>query len=244
MKLIPVMDILNGIVVHAVKGERKNYKPLKSCLCPTSNPLDVALAFRKIGFKSLYVADLDAIQKETLNISFIKRLREEVKFEEIMVDVGVYSYKKPEKILENGASKVVVGTETLQKLEDLIILLKRIPSKKVVVSLDYKDKKILTRAEELANLSLDEAAFKLQNIGVRNLIFIDLSRVGSEEGVNINLVKKIINVTSIPLIVGGGVRSIEDVLNLKKLGVFGVLIATALHKGEIRKEDISILHRC
>jgi phosphoribosylformimino-5-aminoimidazole carboxamide ribotide isomerase len=241
MRLIPVIDVLGGVVVHAVRGERSNYKPLKSCLCLTSNPLDVALVFKNLGFKSLYIADLDAIEKRVLNVSLLKNLKEKVRFEEVMVDAGVYSYTEPEKILENGASKIVVGTETLQKLEDLTSLLERVTPEKVIVSLDYKNKKILTKAEELVDLPLDEAAVKLQTVGVKSLMFIDLSRVGSEEGVDVTLVKKILDVVNVPLIVGGGIRNIEDVLSLKKLGVSGVLVATAFHKGKIRKEEIASL---
>ncbi|RLG92062.1 MAG: HisA/HisF family protein [Candidatus Hecatellales archaeon] len=239
MKIIPVMDVLGGVVVHAVKGERSNYKPLKSLLCSNPNPLDVALAFKKLGFKTLYLADLDAIVDNVLDVSLIKVLGK-VGFEELMVDVGVYSYTKPEKILENGASKIVVGTETLYRLENLKSLLKKINPEKIVVSLDYKNK-ILTKAGELEGLGLDEAAFRLQNLGVKTLMFIDLSKVGSGEGVNLNLVKKILGVLNIPLIVGGGIRDMGDILSLKRMGVSGVLVATALHKGKIRKEEIASL---
>ena len=63
MRLIPVMDLKDGLVVHAVRGERQRYQPVKSVLCPTAQPLDVALAFRdQLGLSELYIADLDAIQ--------------------------------------------------------------------------------------------------------------------------------------------------------------------------------------
>ena len=79
LKIIPVIDVLGGVVVHAVRGRRKEYQPLKSGLCESTDPVDVAAALKALGFSELYVADLDAITRGQANfavfgISQIKRV--------------------------------------------------------------------------------------------------------------------------------------------------------------------------
>jgi len=69
MKIIPVIDVLNGIAVHGVRGERKRYQPLKSLLCKSADPIEIASAFESLGFSSLYLADLDAILGKTANFN-------------------------------------------------------------------------------------------------------------------------------------------------------------------------------
>ncbi|RJX16526.1 hypothetical protein CW703_00315 [Candidatus Bathyarchaeota archaeon] len=238
MKVIPVMDILNGIVVHAMMGEREKYKPIKSCICSNANPLKVASTFKKLGFKSLYIADLDAITGKKPNLQLLKRIAEKTGLK-LMVDCGSFSYIQPEKIFEVGVEKVIIGTETLQSTKNLKHILEKFGWEKIVISLDAKNGKILTNASEILNLPVEIVAKKFLEIGFKKFIFLDLSRVGSEKGINFSLVeklqKKLIHGF---LIVGGGVKSLEDVYQLDRMGVYGVLVSTALHKGKIRKEDL------
>ena len=88
MKVIPVMDILNGVVVHAVRGRRSEYQPLRSVLCASAKPLDVALTFKALGFGELYVADLDAITGEHANFSILKQIADTTGLR-LMVDAGI-----------------------------------------------------------------------------------------------------------------------------------------------------------
>ena len=88
MKVIPVIDILNGIVVHAVRGKRREYQPLQSILCKSVEPLEVAKAFKALGFSELYIADLDAITGGSVNFQVFKRIAKETGLK-LMVDAGV-----------------------------------------------------------------------------------------------------------------------------------------------------------
>lgn len=94
MKVIPVIDVLGGKVVHAVRGRRKEYQPLRSRLCSSTSPLDVAAAFRKLGFSTLYVADLDAILGGKANLPVLRDIADKNGLE-LMVDAGVDSLKRP-----------------------------------------------------------------------------------------------------------------------------------------------------
>ena len=87
MKIIPVLDLLNGIAVHAMRGERNKYRPLQSVLNPSPDPLELAKAFDSLGFDELYAADLDAILKDEEDFSVFTRIASETNLT-LMVDAG------------------------------------------------------------------------------------------------------------------------------------------------------------
>ena len=237
MKVIPVIDILNGVAVHAVKGVRSEYQPLESVLCGSADPIAVACKFRSCGFSDLYVADLDAIMGKGENLAVLQKIAEETDLE-LMVDAGISNIDAAKQLLRCGATRVIVGTETLPSLNCLKEMLQRIGSEKVVVSLDLKNGKVLSKSSFIASLDVFKLASKLEKIGVCELIVLDLARVGSEEGVDMALIEKLQREMKIKVDVGGGIRDIEDLAALKLLGVNGVLLATALHTGKINIDQL------
>lgn len=242
MKVIPVIDVLNGIVVHAVRGIRREYQPIQSVLTKSVAPLEVARSLKDIGFSDLYVADLDAIIDCSTNFPFIKNITDEIDIK-LMVDAGVTSIERAKKLLDSGASKLIVGTETLQSKNFVAQAVDLFGSDRVVVSLDLKGDKILVK------LGFDGCTdpmcllHQFKDMGVSQVIVLDLLRVGSGEGVNIDFLKKVIAEVGVDVYVGGGVRDINDLVELKNLGVSGALVATALHTGkisinELKREDL------
>ena len=137
MKIVPVIDILDGVAVHAVKGRRKNYKPLKSMLSKSANPLDVATAFQKLGFKEIYVADLNAITGNYDNFSVLERIAQATELQ-LMVDAGVNDIKKAKELIQHGASKVIIGTETLTSIGFIDEAIQALGTQRVILSLDLK----------------------------------------------------------------------------------------------------------
>jgi phosphoribosylformimino-5-aminoimidazole carboxamide ribotide isomerase len=232
LKVIPVIDVLNGIVVHAVRGKRKEYLPLQSILCKSVEPLEVAKTFRNLGFSELYVADLDAIIDCSLNFQTLKSIIDETGLK-LMVDAGVTGIERAQKLLENGVSKLIIGTETLQSKNFVANAVRLFGSERVVFSLDLKGDKVLVK------LGFDGCKSPLcllrdfKQMGVSQVIVLDLTRVGSGEGVNVDFLKKVIGEVGVDVYVGGGVRDIKDLVELKNLGVSGALVATALHTGKI-----------
>jgi phosphoribosylformimino-5-aminoimidazole carboxamide ribotide isomerase len=237
VKVTPVIDIQNGTVVHAIKGNRSRYKPLKSFLCDSADPLAVASAFKSCGFKELYVADLDAITGKSGNFAVLQRIAEQTGLE-LMVDAGVSDFEKAERLFRRKISKLIVGTETLPSLDFLAEMLKRYGCERVGVSLDLKKGKVLSKSEVLSSLNPLGLALKFQEMGVGELIVLDLARVGSGEGADLALLKQMVNRSGVRIDVGGGVRDTNDLLTLKELGVNGVLLATALHSGKISVEEL------
>ena len=119
MRIIPVIDIKEGIVVHALQGQRNQYKELKSQLCYSHDVISVVLSLKStFGFEELYVADLDGIMGKGINYDMINKLTNLSLFK-IIVDSGVDNISKARNLINLGVSKVIIGTETLSDLNIL-----------------------------------------------------------------------------------------------------------------------------
>jgi phosphoribosylformimino-5-aminoimidazole carboxamide ribotide isomerase len=232
LKVIPVIDVLNGITVHAVRGKRKEYQPLQSILCKSVEPLEVAKAFRKLGFNELYVADLDAIIDCSTNFKLLNCIAKETGLR-LMADVGITGIERAHILLKSGVSKLIIGTESLQKKSFVDEAIKLFGSECVVVSLDLKGDKVLVKLGFDGCLNPICLLKDFKRMGVTQIIVLDLLRVGSNEGVNTDFLKKVIAEVGVDVYVGGGVRDINDLAELRNIGVSGALIATALHTGKI-----------
>ena len=237
VKVIPVIDILNGVAVHAVKGKRSEYQPLKSVLCNSAAPLTVACKFRSCGFGDLYIADLDAITGKGENLEVLQKIADKTGLA-LMVDAGISDIDGAQRLLRCGVARVIVGTETLPSLNCLKEMIQRLGNEKIVVSLDLKNGKVLSKSPSIASMDVFKLARRLEKMGACELIVLDLARVGSGEGVDMALLEKLILELKIKVDVGGGVRDIDDLAALKLLGVHGVLLATALHSGKISVDQL------
>jgi HisA/HisF family protein len=237
LKIVPVIDILNGIVVHAVKGKRTEYGPLKSGLCDSVDPSVVASSFKAFGFSELYIADLDAILGKSTNASIYEQITEKTGLA-IMVDAGVANLDKAQELLDHKVSKVIVGTETLYDFTFINEVISRFGPEKVIVSLDLMNSKVLSKSIDVILEGVFALAHKIQNVGVTEMIVLDLARVGSSGGVDFSLLKELRSYLQMSLIVGGGVRGINDLVELKEIGVDGVLLATVLHSGAVSFESL------
>jgi phosphoribosylformimino-5-aminoimidazole carboxamide ribotide isomerase len=236
LKVIPVLDILNGSVVHAVGGQRSRYMPIESLLCKSAEPTEVAAAFKALGFGELYVADLDAIIDCTIAFPSVKRITEETGLS-LMVDAGVTNLDRAQRLFESGAAKLVVGTETLQSKNFVSQAIRRFGANRVVVSLDMKGSQVVAKAGFDGSKDPLELLHEFKELGVKQAIVLDLLRVGSGEGVNVEFLKEALNV-GIDIVVGGGVRDIKDLQELNALGVSGALVASALHSEKITVADL------
>jgi phosphoribosylformimino-5-aminoimidazole carboxamide ribotide isomerase len=236
LKVIPVVDVLNGVAVHAVRGRRKEYQPLKSVLTASVDPVEVAFAFKAQGFSELYLADLDAILRKQPNFDLYSSIAETGL--SLMVDAGVTDIKTAKNLQTAHASKVIIGTETLQTQAFIKEAIQQLGADHAIVSLDMKDDKVLTHSNFDGPKDAFELLGKFRELGVSEFILLDLARVGSGEGVNTALLKEALKFSGTDVYVGGGVRRLEDLLELKTLGISGVLLATALHTGKIGVADL------
>jgi phosphoribosylformimino-5-aminoimidazole carboxamide ribotide isomerase len=237
MKIIPVIDVLNGIAVHGVRGERKRYQPLKSLLCKSADPIEIAYAFKSLGFSSLYLADLDAILGKTANLDVYRQIMTETSLD-LMVDAGIADIAKAREVMDAGVSKIVVGSETLNNLGFVSQAVSAFGEDKIVVSIDQKGGKVLSASNSIALIDAVSFAQQLASLGVRQIILLDLDRVGTEHGINLPLLMDILEQTRVEVLVGGGIRSLLELEQLRTLGVSGALVATVLHNGKVTVDEI------
>jgi phosphoribosylformimino-5-aminoimidazole carboxamide ribotide isomerase len=238
MRVVPVIDLKGGTAVHAVRGERERYRPVRGVL--GSDPLALARAFRdELGLEELYVADLDAISGEGEHSAHIGALAREAR---VMVDAGVSEPDGARALLELGAHRVVVGTETLTGPEGLDRLLAELPEGAVVLSADLRDGRVVSPDPQLTDVPALDAVARLQRAGLREAIVLDLARVGSGAGPDVGLIAEIhATCPELELLAGGGVRDAADLRALADAGAAGALVGTALHTGAIGAAELRAL---
>ncbi|MFW9966717.1 MAG: HisA/HisF-related TIM barrel protein [Candidatus Thorarchaeota archaeon] len=230
--IIPVMDIMEGQVVHGVAGQRDAYKPIESRIVKGSDPLDVANAIKKtFEVETLYIADLDAITGDGDNFDIIAEIIKSSDLE-VLLDGGLASLDDLEPLFKTGVHHVVVATETIESMEELARIFEH-HGESLVGSLDLMNGQTMSACSEFADKSPKEMAGILEDLGVEKLIVLELSLVGSGKGPVHDALLEICENSSMEIIAGGGVRNRDDLRRLFDLGVRSALVATALHCGSI-----------
>lgn len=223
--IIPVLDIKDGIAVSGKSGNREQYKPLTTVFHHSSDPLKISEALKQKGASQIYIADLDAIEGRDSNQDQVGKINQILP---VMLDCGASGLDSVSEALQV-ADKVIVATETLRKLEDLDEIFSRVNRKRLIISVDVLNDKILSKHLKLDFNTLRENLRKLKPSMV---ILLDISNVGTEGGTNWSLLDEFTGLGS-SLILGGGVTE-EDLPKMVEKGVDKVLVGTALHNGKIR----------
>lgn len=222
-RIVFVVDILNGIAVHAMKGERAKYKPVISRVCDSSSPPDIISA---LAPKEVYIADLNRLQHIGDNAGLIKEISAKVK---TMADIGVENMEDIE-ICLGIADTVILGTETtpLDLIEKAAV---RFPDR-INVSIDMKNGVVLTKDRNMG-LEPEKLVKLLNESDIRDIIVLELNKVGTGAGIDVDFLKKIVEISTHAILVGGGIKDMNDIHALKKIGAGGALVATAVHNGSI-----------
>lgn len=242
MRIIPVLDLMNGHVVRGIAGRRETYAPVQSQLVNSSAPLDVARAFRgQLGLNDLYVADLDAIMRDVPHWDVLRDLAAEGF--ELLVDAGVRDAERAERLLAHGARQVIVALETLHQPQSLNDILASIGPERAVFSLDLMDGQPMGDLQGWKTVDPLVIARRAIAQGVSSLIVLDLSAVGLDGGVpTLDLCRQLRSeFPDLTLISGGGVRNRSDLITLRQAGLNGALVASALHNGQIDSGEIQSL---
>ena len=240
MGILPVLDILDGEVVHGQQGERDSYAPIKSELTDSSLPKEIAKCLNNdFGFKKFYVADLDSIMGLGDNFEVLKELNQEFGFD-LLVDCG-FEYK--EDIFENKSilehfDSLIMGTESIKSFEVVKAALNELGEDNLIISIDIKSGNILSNMGELKDVF--SAVNKFSDLGVKRFIILDLGKVGSLSGSNTDIenMRDEVPRKDIEFITGGGVRNYGDVKKILGKGFSKVLVATALHNKNISPEEL------
>jgi len=230
---------MGGRVVQGLRGERRRYRAVDSTLVHGCEPLAVARALCRVSEgKIVYVADLDAITGAGDHGEAIRELRTRLGVEP-WVDAGVGDAETASLIAQNGAARVIVGTETLTDLSSLAAIRTAVLPTEPLVSVDVGDDGVLSRCRELAGRPPLDALGRLAAEGVTEVILLALTRVGTATGPDLPTLRAArAAFPGLRLIAGGGVRTPDDLRRLAETGADGVLLATALHRGWITAADV------
>jgi phosphoribosylformimino-5-aminoimidazole carboxamide ribotide isomerase len=240
VRVIPVIDLKDGTAVHAVRGERERYRPLRSTLVDGSDPVAITRAVReRLGLEELYVADLDAIAGGRGHPELLAALAREAR---VMVDAGTADPAAVAALLELGVGRVIVGTETLPGVAALRDLRAALPDAPLVLSLDLRAGRLISPDPALAGAYAGDALARLADAGAREAIVLDLALVGSGQGPDVTLLRELhARLPELDLLAGGGVRDAGDLEALADAGAAGALVATALHGGAIGAAELQAL---
>lgn len=234
-RIVFVLDLYNNKVVHAQGGDRKKYLPVnfKSTICTSSNPLEI---IQNIMPKEVYIADLNLLQNDGLrqiNFPIIKQISFICS---TMVDAGIKTVEDANEI-NLITQNIIVGTESasFSVIKDVVSIFPN----KVTISIDKKNNRILSNYSDIPKdpfLLLKE----LNGLNIKDVIILDLDKVGTNKGIDSQFLSKIVTISNKPVLLGGGIRNLDDISMLKQIGIKGALIATAFHIGAI---PIDILHK-
>ena len=241
MRVVGVVDLRNGCAVHARAGDRSRYEPIERIADATIQPGDavaVARAYRdRWGIDELYVADLDAIAGRTPQD---RRVSELTALVPVWLDAGVASEDRARSALTLGIARVIVGLETLGSWDALREITSAVGGVRVAFSLDLRDGELMS-CGDIAREPAHVAASRAVTAGVGSLIVIDVARVGTGVGLDLELIRRIRRESPVTeLLAGGGIRNLDDMRGLADVGCDGVLIATALQRGALTAADVAV----
>jgi phosphoribosylformimino-5-aminoimidazole carboxamide ribotide isomerase len=232
MLLIPAIDLKDGQCVRLRQGD------LKDATVFSDNPSEMATQWRKQGARRLHIVDLNgAVAGKVKNESAIKAIIRAAG-EEMPVQIGggIRDLDTIERMLDDGASYVVIGTAAVKNpglLQDACVAF---PGH-IIVSIDAKDGKVATDGwSKLSGHEVIDLAKKFQDYGVESILYTDIGRDGMLSGVNVEATLKLAQSVSIPVLASGGIASmkdIDDLCGIESEGVMGAILGRSLYEGHI-----------
>jgi phosphoribosylformimino-5-aminoimidazole carboxamide ribotide isomerase len=228
MDVVPVIDLKEGLVVHARRGERDRYRPIETLLSPTARPLDVVAGLLRLApFRRLYVADLDAIAGCGDHDATLEAIAVAHSNLELCVDNGIGTDAGARTWLARGLGTLVLGSES-QSSPDVVRSL--VDDPRTMLSLDFRGDAFQGPPQLLD----DPACWPTR------LIVMTLARVGAEAGPDVDRVRAVAaRANGRSVYAAGGVRDRGDLDALAVCGAAGVLVATALHSGALSAHDLT-----
>ena len=235
MNIFPAIDLYEKKAVRLYKG---NYAEMTVY---SDDPLSVARDFESAGAEYIHMVDLEGAKTgDTPNLSVVKNVAEGT---DLFVEIGggIRSIETVEKYLSAGVDRVILGTAAVTDEEFLLKAVEKY-GEKIAVGADVKDGKIAIKGwTESSQYSLDEFLAKLQRIGVRTVICTDISRDGAMRGTNLALYRELSEKYSMQIIASGGVSTLDDVKELRRMELYGAIIGKAYYTGAIDlKEAIEV----
>ena len=233
MKIFPAIDIKDKKCVRLVKGDFDNKTEYEM------SPVDQAGKYKDHGFKNLHIVDLDgALTGETINIDIIQVIVGKFNLK-VEIGGGIRNFESIEKYIDAGVEKVILGSAAIKDKNFLKEACEKF-SNKIALGLDAKDGYLSVSGwkESSNQLTLDYLK-EVNDYGVSRLIYTDINRDGMKQSPNFDQTMKIAEISNCPVIISGGVSSIDDVKKAKNLkNVEGIIVGKAIYDGDIKLEEL------
>ena len=234
MKIFPAIDIKDKKCVRLVKGDFDNKTEYEM------SPVDQAGKYKDHGFRNLHIIDLDgALTGETVNLDIIQEIVH--KFDlKIEVGGGVRTIDSIKKYTDAGVEKVILGSAAIRDKNFLKEACQKFPNK-IALGLDAKDGYLLLSGwKENSNQLTLNYLEEVNDFGVSRLIYTDINRDGMKQSPNFNETTKVADTSNCPVIISGGVSSIEDIKKAKGLkNIEGIIVGKAIYDGDIKLEELA-----
>ena len=236
MKIFPAIDIKDKKCVRLVKGDFDNKTEYEM------SPVEQAGKYKDNGFKNLHIVDLDgALTGETVNLDIIQEILK--KFDlKLEIGGGIRNFESIQKYTDAGVEKVILGSAAINDKEFLENACKKFPNK-IALGLDAKDGYLAVSGwKKNSNLKTFDFLKEVNDFGISRLIYTDINKDGMKTSPNFEGTEKIANNSNFPVIISGGVSSIEDIKKAKELNnknIEGIIVGKAIYDGDIKLEDLA-----
>jgi len=234
MKIFPAIDIKDKKCVRLIKGDFNQKTEYQM------SPVEQATQFIDKGFKNLHIVDLDgALTGETVNLDIIKEIVRKFDFK-VEVGGGVRDFDSIQEYADIGVDKVILGSAAIKDKNFLKKACKRFP-KKIALGLDAKDGKLSVSGwKESSGISTLDFLNEVNDYSISRLIFTDINKDGTKESPNFEETLKVAEISNCPVVISGGVSSIEDIKKAKTLkNVEGVIVGKAIYDGDVKLEELA-----
>ena len=235
MKIIPAIDIKDGKCVRLFKGDFNNKTEYKI------SPIEQASKYKSHGFKNLHIVDLDgALTGETINLDIIREIVAKYDFN-IEIGGGVRSLESIKKYTDIGVEKVILGSAAIKDKNFLKEACIKFPNK-IALGLDAKDGYLSVSGwKENSNLLTLDYLKEVNDYGASRLIYTDINRDGTKQSPNFLETLKIADISNCPVIISGGVSSIDDIKKAKALNnnnIEGIIVGKAIYDNDIKLDEL------
>jgi|TARA_B110000211_G_scaffold211120_1_gene249721 phosphoribosylformimino-5-aminoimidazole carboxamide ribotide isomerase len=235
MKILPAIDIKNGKCIRLTKGDFKSVKVYNE------NPVNQAETFSNAGFKYLHIIDLDgALEGSLVNLKVVEEIVKKFNFK-IEIGGGIRTEESVAKLIDIGSDKVILGTAAIKNRAFLESCCKKF-SGRIALSLDARKNNIATSGwKEQTNINIFDFLNTIKDYGISRLIYTDIDKDGTNAGPNFEDSYKIADRYNIPVIVSGGISSMDDINKIihdnKKIE--GIIVGKAIYENRIMLKELS-----
>ena len=233
MKIIPAIDILDNKLVRLERGEYQSSKIY------SDNPLDVAKSFDDYGFEWLHIVDLSGSKSGKIStIDLLDKIKNQTRLK-IQFGGGIRSFEDAKQLTKN-VDRIIIGSLSATNKSEFEKIITEIGEEKIICAVDVKDEKVMIKGWTVdSKLTLNNHIDYCSSVGIKNFLVTDIHRDGMLTGPNINLYNKLItNFHSLNFIASGGISSQNDLINLKKINAYAVVVGKAIYENKISLEEL------